>query len=1011
MITNSIIKRLKFSKRNFSSSFINSKSSSNIINSYKVPYTHSLHKNFSTSSNQNFPKDPIIFKETNLKGYINYIRKHGYKSAKIDPLNLREIFKNQKDFNSHQRHDIENTENKNIEDSPDDIEVENEKMSSYEENFQPHAWELGELEKLEEFPIDNSSTFNPTLLDSNTTISDLQKYLNKLYLSSVGVEFEHIESESEKTFLYETYENIMSQSVNNMELVNAFKMLYPADLFEKFLHNKYPTFKRYSGEGANTLLVLLYSMLSECSKNSSQVTNAILSMPHRGRLNILPMILDYPVANLLSKINGKRDMPKEIEGIDDVVSHVAVSNQKTFCLSGSLKDYKPINISMLHNPSHLEAIYPVAMGKTLAKGLDNKNLDSVINITIHGDSAVSGQGVIYESLSFHRSPNCNLHGTVHIVTNNQIGYTTLGQFSRSSLNCTDIFKSYNIPIIHVNADDCESLIKIGRLAYEYKMKFKKDIAINFVCWRKYGHNEVDEPRFTQPLMYKVIKEKKESVENLKKYLVENNLITDESVKTLEERYNKILNDEFIRAQSLELKLEDVKNEKSKGNKAFTNKWKEMDFAQFCQPDSEIKTGLNSIEEAKSILKSSVTLPSDFKIHPRLNQYFVNNRLQMIEKGVIDWPSAEMLAFGSLLKEGYNVRISGQDVTRGTFSQRHIGLFDQETNRVYFPFKDRKNFNSNGRLEVSNSSLSEMAVMLFEYGYSWENPKNCVIWEAQFGDFVNGAQITQDQFIVSGEKKWMRQSGLILLLPHGFDGTGPEHSSAKIERFLQLTDSSGIDPLYDTAKLPDHRKLNICVVQPTKPSNYFHLLRRQMLRKFRKPMIVVAPKIGLKHAAYTSNLSEFSLDSKFQPIVVDSYGNENNTILNLSQLRGVIFCSGQIFIELKKHAEELIKQNKKVNYITIRIEEIAPFPEKEIMNKLNSLSTDAKFYYIQEESMNVGAYTYASPHLRRILKNLNIKDKEVYYIGREAQVGANGCVNDHKSESNKLSQDIMNLFSN
>jgi 2-oxoglutarate dehydrogenase complex dehydrogenase (E1) component-like enzyme len=255
---------------------------------------------------------------------------------------------------------------------------------------------------------------------------------------------------------------------------------------------------------------------------------------------------------------------------------------------------------------------------------------------------------------------------------------------------------------------------------------------------------------------------------------------------------------------------------------------------------------------------------------------------------------------------------------------------------------------------------------------------------------------------------MRQSGLILLLPHGFDGTGPEHSSAKIERFLQLTDTSGINPLYDSTKLPDHRKLNISVVQPTKPSNYFHLLRRQMLRKYRKPLIVIAPKIGLKHAAYTSNLSEFSLDSKFQPIVVDSYGNENNNSFN--QLRGVIFCSGQIFLELKKHADALLKENKPVNFITIRIEEIAPFPEHEIMNKLNNLSKEAKFHYVQEESMNVGAYTYVSPHLRRILRNLNMKDQEVYYIGREAQVGANGCVNDHKAESNQLSQDISNLFS-
>jgi probable 2-oxoglutarate dehydrogenase E1 component DHKTD1 len=694
MIVTHIIRKLKISQKSLGVIYPKKDFNNfNLINTYSF-------KSFS----ENFQKHHRIFKETNLKGYINYIRKHGFKSAKIDPLELSQTNIPEKEY------------------------------------FSAEAWELGELEKVEEFPIDNSAAFTKTLLDKNITISELESYLNKLYLNQVGVEFEHIDSEDEKAWLYENYESLMTAEENNMELVNAFKILYPADLFEKFLSNKFPTFKRYSGEGANTLLILLYSLLSECSKKESEVSSAILSMPHRGRLNILPMVMDYPVANLLTKIQGKRDMPAEIEGIDDVVSHVATTNQKTYCLDGSIKDYKPISVSLLHNPSHLEAIYPVSMGKTYAKGQDNKNLDSVMNITIHGDAAVSGQGVIYESLSFHRSPNCNLNGTVHIVTNNQIGYTTQGEFSRSSLHCTDIFKSYSIPIIHVNADDTQSLIKIGKLAYLYKLKFKKDIVVNLVCWRKYGHNEVDEPMFTQPIMYKKIKSKIESVEILKNHLLSKNLITEENIKTLEERYSKILNDELKRSQTLELKLDEVRNEKFKGNKAFTHKWKEMDFPQFCKPDNEIKTGLNSTDDVKNILKASATLPENFKIHPRLNQYFVNNRLGMLEKGIIDWPSAEMAAFGSLLKEGYNVRISGQDVTRGTFSQRHIGLFDQETNNVYFPFKDSKNFDSQGRLEVNNSSLSEFAVMLFEYGYSLESPKNCVIWEAQFGDFVNGAQV-------------------------------------------------------------------------------------------------------------------------------------------------------------------------------------------------------------------------------------------------------------------------------
>jgi probable 2-oxoglutarate dehydrogenase E1 component DHKTD1 len=485
--------------------------------------------------------------------------------------------------------------------------------------------------------------------------------------------------------------------------------------------------------------------------------------------------MDYPVKDLLNKILGKRDIPEEIEGIDDVVSHVATSNSKTFCLDGNLSGHKPIQISMLHNPSHLEAINPVGMGKAYAKIQDNGgNDEKVLNLVIHGDAAVSGQGVIYETLSFHRSPLCDVGGTVHIITNNQIGYTTQGEQARSSRHSSDIFKAYDIPIIHVNADDVDTVIKVAKFAYNYRKEYKKDIVIDLIGWRKHGHNEVDEPMFTQPNMYKVIKSKQETVDTFKARLISEGVITEDQVKNLADKFTKILEDEFAKAKEFKLTIENVRNENYKGNKSLTHKWKELQFPQFCEPDESVKTGI-SVNDAKAILKASATLPSEFKVHPRLNKYFVTERLNSIEKGIVDWPGAEMIAFGSLLKEGYNVRISGQDVTRGTFSQRHIGLFDQETNQAYFPLKDTKNFPIKGRLEVNNSSLSEMAVMLFEYGYSLENPNNMVFWEAQFGDFVNGAQIVQDQFIASGEKKWMRQSGLTLLLPHGFDGTGPEHS--------------------------------------------------------------------------------------------------------------------------------------------------------------------------------------------------------------------------------------------
>jgi probable 2-oxoglutarate dehydrogenase E1 component DHKTD1 len=645
-----------------------------------------------------------LVKESNLKGFIHHVRKNAFKFSQIDPLKLNKI--------------------------------------KIPEEFRSDFWGISQLDQIESFPIDNTYNFNETLLKHNSAVYELEQYLNRLYLNNIGVEFEQVDDDEEKAWLYENYEKIMESSGSNIELVNAFKLLYPADLFEKFLQSKFPTFKRYSGEGANTLLVLLYSILSECSKKENQTTSAILAMPHRGRLNVLPLLLDYPVAHLLAKIQGKRDIPKEIEGIDDVVSHVAVTNDKIFCLDGSLANYKPIRVSLLHNPSHLEAVNPVAMGKAYAKIQDNSGItETVLNITMHGDSAVSAQGIIYESLSFHKSPKCNLGGTLHIVTNNQIGYTTQNEQSRSSLHCTDVFKSYSIPVVHVNSDDVQSLIKIGKLAYMYKQKFEKDFVINLVCWRKYGHNEVDEPLFTQPIMYKCIKNKKETVEILKSYLLDKNLIDDGSIKSLEEKYMKILNEEFKRTQSHELTLKEIRNEKFKGNKSLTHKWANLEFPQFCEKDSEIVTGTKNVEEITNILKSSVNLPKNFKVHPRLNQYFINARLNQIEKGTVDWAGAEMAAFGTLLQQGFNVRISGQDVTRGTFSQRHIGLVDQDTNEVYYPLGDKNNFiNLNGRLEVNNSSLSEFGEMLFEYGYSWESPKNFVVWEAQFGDFVNGAQV-------------------------------------------------------------------------------------------------------------------------------------------------------------------------------------------------------------------------------------------------------------------------------
>ena len=498
-------------------------------------------------------------------------------------------------------------------------------------------------------------------------------------------------------------------------------------------------------------------------------------------------------------------------------------------------------------------------------------------------------------------------------------------------------------------------------------------------------------------MYKEIRATPSLLEIYKKQLIDKEYVTEQQITELTEKFNKILQDSFDKSKTFSVKLEDVRNETYKGQKSLTKKWKDIIFPAFCEKDTNLNTNFDK-EKLKSYLKTSITLPQDFQLHPRLNEFFVKTRQKNLELNMVDWNGAEIAAIGSLLEEGNNVRISGQDTIRGTFSHRHIGFFEQNTNTLYYPLK---NANLKGRLEVNNSALSEFGVLLFDYGYSLENPRNLVIWEAQFGDFYNGAQIAIDQFIATGESKWMRQSGLVMLLPHGYDHTGPEHTSSHIERFLQLVNANGID--VNNKDVLDHRHINMSVANLTTPANYFHILRRQMVRKYRKPLIIAAPKIGLKHAAYTSSIDELS-KGKFKPIIVDEYCNDKN------KLKGVIFCSGQIFMEIKKQIETYEKEtNSKCNLNLIRIEEIAPFPEDEITNYLQMMNNSKlKFYWVQEENSNFGSFTFVTPHLRRIMKKLQLESSEVIYVGRSADVAANGCSSDSVKELNKLSSEIKSL---
>ena len=507
----------------------------------------------------------------------------------------------------------------------------------------------------------------------------------------------------------------------------------------------------------------------------------------------------------------------------------------------------------MNNPSHLEAINAVSMGKTRAKQDDYNSSDKVLNVQLHGDAAHSGQGVVYESLTIGKVPKYDIHGTIHMVVNNQIGYTTTPIDGRTSKYCTEIAKAFEIPIIHVNSDDVEAVHKISSLVVEYRQKFHKDIMIDLIGYRRYGHNEVDEPEFTQPLMYNQIR--KSQTTGPKLYhdkLLKEKLVKAEDYEKTRQKVWSFLESEFKASQTIQRSMDTYKTDATKGTKAFTDKWRDMGLST---KGIQKPTGLN-IELLKDLGKTSVLVPEGITVHPRIDKFHIKDRISQIDSELIDWPTAEAISFLSLLNEGYNVRISGQDVERGTFSQRHAVLIDQKTEKEWSPIKDWAERMNKGRFQVFNSPLSEYGVMGYEFGYSIENPANLVIWEAQFGDFFNGAQIIIDTFLASSEEKWLKQNGLVLLLPHGFDGAGPEHSTCRMERFLQAANSDGLNrgfqyrehvnerkelKVEDQIFYENHQDSNFSLVVPTTPANFYHVLRRQMLRNYRKPLIVASAK--------------------------------------------------------------------------------------------------------------------------------------------------------------------------
>ena len=835
-----------------------------------------------------------------------------------------------------------------------------------------------QLQKTEEHPELKPETYGFNINDYDRKIfldgvlglqyadlNQILKILKKTYCSNIGYEFMHMGDPEEKSWIRDRIEGpekeIKFTENGKRAILNK---IVQAEGFEKYLHIKFVGTKRFGLDGGESLIPALEQIIKRGGNLGAKEIK--IGMPHRGRLNVLANVMGKPYKAIFSEFFGKSVTPKkDFEG--DVKYHLGASSNREF-------DGNSVHISLTDNPSHLEAVNPVVLGQVRAKQFfhqDSKR-KKVIPVLMHGDAAFAGQGIVAECFAMSGLPGHNIGGTIHIIVNNQIGFTTAPRFARSSPYPSDVAKIAQAPIFHVNGDDPEAVVHCAKIATEYRQKFNRDVVIDIVCYRRFGHNEGDEPSFTQPIMYKKIKSHPSILK------IYGNKLSNEKLTSMDE-LEKNKND-F--KSYLEKEFQTSKNYKSE------LKWFDGAWSRFKPGLGKDKRGVSGVNKEKllEVGKKISSIPKNFIVHKTLKRIF-NLRYQAFEKNnPIDWSTAENLAFGTLLTEGFSVRLSGQDSGRGTFSQRHAVLRNQDDHDRYIPLN---NITSNQKkFEVIDTLLSELAVLGFEFGYSVSEPETLVLWEAQFGDFANGAQIIIDQFITSGEAKWGRASGLVMLLPHGYEGQGPEHSSARLERFLQLCAGE-----------------NIQVVNCTTPSNYFHALRRQMHRDFRKPLIVMTPKSLLRHKRCVSNLNEFTATKSFHRVLEDDSYQKNSGLIELkknNKIKKVVMCSGKIYYDLIE-ARESIKND---SVVFIRIEQLYPFPAKTLANLLKRYEK-AKFIWCQEEPKNMGAWNTVRNYIDRTLEIIDFEGDTVKYVGRKASSStATGNLNKHLAQQKEILEKIL-----
>ena len=796
----------------------------------------------------------------------------------------------------------------------------------------------------------------------SATLRQIMEIVKETYCGSIGIEFMHVQDPAQKAWIQERIESIRNTTEFTKRGKKAiYERLVGAETFEQFLHKKYAGTKRFGLDGSESVVPAIEQILKRGSQLGMK--EVVIAMAHRGRLNLLYNILNKPFRAIISEFLGNQANPEEAGGSGDVKYHMGASADREF-------DGNNVHLSLQPNPSHLEVVAPVVIGRVRAKQNQHNDTNdrlSVLGIVLHGDAAFAGQGVVAETFDFSGLRGYRTGGTIHIVVNNQIGFTTSPNYSRSSPYCTDVAKMVMAPIMHINGDDPEAVIHASRIATEFRQKFACDVVLDIISYRRYGHNEGDEPAFTQPIMYKKIGSHDSISTIYGKKLVKEGILTDQEAKDEVDNHNKFLEKEFQAGANY------------KPNKA---DWLEGQWANLRAAHGDDRRGETSVstDDLKLIGNAITTIPENIQVNKKLAR-IVEARKKAIDTGEgIDWSTAEHLAFGSLLLEGHPVRLSGQDSCRGTFSQRHAVFVDQVKEERYTPLNNIKENQEN--FEVIDSPLSEASVLGFEYGYSLTEPTALVMWEAQFGDFANGAQVIVDQFISSGEAKWLRMSGLVMLLPHGYEGQGPEHSSARLERYLQLC---GED--------------NMQVLNCSTPANYFHALRRQLKRDFRKPLIIMTPKSLLRNKMCVSKLSDMAEQTAFRRVIKDPDIN-----LKDKNIKKVVICSGKVFYNLYEEREKRKLENIKI----LRLEQIYPFPHRTLKEEL-SKTPDAEVVWCQEEPKNMGSWFFVDRKIEDVLMSYKGKFLRPTYAGREeAASPATGSLSRHNKEQADLVNQALTI---